>query len=46
MKLLKKLGKIRNVVGFDVVELAPKKSNPYPDFLTAKLIYKMLNYFL
>ncbi len=44
--LLKKLGKQRNVVGFDVVELAPKKGNPYPDFLTAKLIYKMLNYFL
>ncbi len=44
--LLKKLGRQRKVVGFDVVELAPKKENPYPDFLTAKLIYKMLNYFL
>jgi len=44
--LLKKLGTQKNVVGFDVVELAPKKGNPYPDFLTAKLIYKMLNYFL
>ncbi len=44
--LLKKLSKQRNVVGFDVVELAPKKGNPYPDFLAAKLIYKMLNYFL
>ena len=44
--LLKKLGRKRKVVGFDVVELAPKKENPYPDFLTAKLIYKMLNYFL
>jgi agmatinase len=46
MVLLRKLGKLRNVVGFDVVELAPKKDNSYPDFLTAKLIYKMLNYFL
>ena len=46
MKLLRKLGKVRNVVGFDVVELAPRKDNVYPDFLTAKLIYKMLNYFL
>lgn len=46
MVLLRKLGKVRNVVGFDVVELAPKKGNPYPDFLAAKLIYKMLNYFL
>ncbi len=46
MKLLKKLGQRRNVVGFDIVELAPVKSFPYPDFLTAKLIYKMLNYFI
>ncbi|MCU0372554.1 MAG: agmatinase [Ignavibacteria bacterium] len=46
MHLLRKLGQKRNVVGFDVVELAPRKDNPYPDFLTAKLIYKMLNYFI
>jgi agmatinase len=46
MELLKKLGKKRNVVGFDVVELAPQKNFLYPDFLTAKLIYKMLNYFI
>jgi len=46
LRLLKKLGKRRNVVGFDVVELAPVKSFPYPDFLTAKLVYKMLNYFI
>lgn len=46
MILLRKLGKVRNIVGFDVVELAPKKGSPYPDFLAAKLIYKMLNYFL
>jgi agmatinase len=46
MKLLRHLGKERNVVGFDVVELAPRKDFSYPDFLTAKLIYKMLNYFL
>lgn len=46
MKLLKILGEKRKVVGFDVVELSPKKDFPYPDFLTAKLIYKMLNYFI
>jgi agmatinase len=46
MHLLRKLGQKRNVVGFDVVELAPKRDNPYPDFLTAKLIYKMMNYFI
>jgi agmatinase len=46
MQLLKKLGAEKNVVGFDVVELAPMKGFTYPDFLTAKLVYKMLNYFL
>lgn len=45
MKLLKMVGARRNVVGFDVVELSPRKDFPYPDFLTAKLVYKMLNYF-
>jgi agmatinase len=46
MKLLKLLGEKKNVVGFDVVELSPRKGFTYPDFMTAKLIYKMLNYFL
>jgi len=26
--------------------LSPVKSNPFPDFLAAKLTYKMLNYFV
>jgi len=34
----------KNVVGFDIVELAPNSNNPAPDFLTAKLYYKMLAY--
>lgn len=46
IQLFKLLSESHNVVGFDVVELAPDKSNPFPDFLTAKLIYKMLNYFI
>lgn len=46
LKLLKEVGKKRNVVGFDAVELAPQKGDSFPDFLTAKLIYKMLNYFV
>lgn len=46
MKLLKLTGEKKNVVGFDVVELSPKKENPFPDFMTAKLVYKMLNYFV
>jgi len=46
MKLLKMIGEKKKVVGFDVVELSPRKAFPFPDFLTAKLIYKMLNYFV
>ena len=34
----------RNVVGFDIVELCPDKRNKAPDFLAAKLIYKLLSY--
>ena len=34
----------RNVAGFDVVELCPDKRNKAPDFLAAKLIYKLLSY--
>jgi len=44
LRLLKKVCAERNLVGFDVVELAPVKSYTFPDFLTAKLIYKILNY--
>lgn len=46
IKLFKMLGENRKVVGFDVVELSPRNDFPYPDFLTAKLVYKMLNYFI
>ncbi|HKK43631.1 MAG TPA: agmatinase [Bacteroidales bacterium] len=34
----------RNVVGFDVVELCPSKSNKSPDFIAAKIIYQLLSY--
>lgn len=44
MKFIRKVCQSRNVVGFDVVELAPRKGFPFPDFLTARLIYKILNY--
>ena len=44
IKLLKAVARFKNLVGFDVVELAPNKLIPFPDFLTAKLIYKILNY--
>ena len=34
----------KEVVGFDIVELAPIANNKAPDFLVAKLYYKMLSY--
>ena len=34
----------RQVVGFDVVELCPNEGNKAPDFLAAKLVYKLLSY--
>lgn len=41
---LKKVFHEKNVVGFDIVELAPTPENKAPDFLAAKLYYKMLSY--
>ncbi|HTY08064.1 MAG TPA: agmatinase, partial [Candidatus Edwardsbacteria bacterium] len=34
----------KNVVGCDVVELCPSKHDRAPDFLAAKLVFKMLSY--
>jgi agmatinase len=34
----------KRVVGMDVVELAPIPGNTAPDFLAAKLIYRMIGY--
>lgn len=34
----------KNVVGFDIVELAPNPNNKAPDFLAAKLYYKLISY--
>ena len=44
LKLLKKVFIERNVVGFDVVELCPNENNKSPDFIAAKIIYKMIGY--
>lgn len=41
--LLKEVSKSKNIVGFDVVELMPT-FNKAPDFLAAKLIFKLLSY--
>jgi agmatinase len=40
--LLEYVSKKRNIIGFDVVELCPSK-HVAPDFLAAKLIYKLLS---
>lgn len=44
MNLLKLVGRERNIVGFDVLELAPSKGSDSSNFTTAKLVYKLLNY--
>jgi agmatinase len=44
LKLLRRVFTERNVVGVDVVELAPMPGNAAPDFLVAKLVYKMIGY--
>ncbi|WP_430816308.1 agmatinase [Carboxylicivirga sp. RSCT41] len=44
LKFLKKVFSERKVLGFDMVELAPNINDKAPDFLTAKLYYKLLSY--
>ena len=41
---LKRVFAEKEVVGFDIVELSPTPDNKAPDFLAAKLYYKMLSY--
>ena len=43
-KYLKMVFESKNVVGFDIVELAPIDGLTHPNFLVAKLYYKMLSY--
>lgn len=44
MNLLRRVSEQKTIVGFDVVELCPSEHNKAPDFLAAKLIYKLLSY--
>ncbi|NBB76080.1 MAG: agmatinase, partial [Bacteroidetes bacterium] len=44
IRYLRKVFQKKNVVGFDIVELAPIEGLNAPDFMAAKLYYKMLNY--
>jgi len=43
LDLIGKIGKERTIVGFDVVELAPRMDFSAPDYLVAKLVYKILS---
>ena len=42
IRFLQNIFEQKNVVGFDMVELAPQDDVTHPDFLAAKLIYKMM----
>ncbi|MCJ7496949.1 MAG: agmatinase [candidate division Zixibacteria bacterium] len=44
LDFLKTLTLKKKIVGFDIVELCPQPGNVAPDFLTAKLIYKLIGY--
>jgi|SRR5690554_539604 len=44
LEFLKRVFAEKNVVGFDIVELCPQKTERSSDFLAAKLYYKMLSY--
>jgi agmatinase len=44
LTLLRRVIERRTVVGCDIVELSPIPGNVAPNFLCAKLIYKILTY--
>ncbi len=44
LRFLRRVFRERRVVGMDVVELAPRPGFTAPDFLAAKLVYKLLGY--
>ena len=44
LDIFKAVAREKNIVGFDLVELAPIKGLNHPDFTAAKLIYKLMGY--
>jgi len=44
LDILRGVAREKNIVGFDVVELAPIKGLNAPDYTVAKLIYKLMGY--
>ncbi|MCU0573500.1 MAG: agmatinase [Syntrophobacteraceae bacterium] len=46
LRLMRRVARERRVVGFDVMELLPIPHVTAPDFLAARLVYKLLGYIL
>jgi len=44
LDLIREVIKEKQLVGFDIMELCPNNNNKTPDFLAAKLLYKILSY--
>jgi agmatinase len=44
LRIVRRVAETRHIVGFDVVELFPLPGHLAPDFLAAKLVYKVLGY--
>ncbi len=44
LEILKTVFEKKEVIGADIVELAPIKDLSHPDFMIAKLVYKMIDY--
>jgi agmatinase len=44
LRIVRRVAETRHIVGFDVVELFPIPGNMAPDFLAARLVYKVLGY--
>lgn len=44
LEFLLKIFKVKDVIGFDIVELAPIENHKASEFLAAKLYYKLLSY--
>ena len=44
LKAVRTIAQKSNIIGFDIAELCPNQANKAPDFLAAKLLYKMLTY--
>ncbi len=44
LRILREVSNKRNIVGFDAVELAPNPSVKAPDYMIARLIYRVMGY--